>query len=96
MADIVLGDRLTFEFMSPITNELVEIVDFDYLPVTNIVEKDKAKDIISKDVIMVLLADNSVVLVSMETGKQFMWIDLDLSSLSEDDAIADIKPSVSA
>ena len=93
MADIVLGDRHTFEFISTITNEPVEILDYDTLAVPNFMEKIKGKDITSKEMIMALLADNSVVLVSMETGKPYLWVDLDLSQLSEDDEIVDFKPS---
>ena len=40
-----------------------------------------------------LLADNSVVVVYMESGKNFMWYELDLSSLDQDDTIVDLQPT---
>ena len=32
MAPILIGERETFEFISPITGNPVDIIDFDYLP----------------------------------------------------------------
>ena len=48
---------------------------------------------ISRDFLLVLLADNSVVMVSLETGKHLLWFDLDLSALDEDDEIVDLVPT---
>jgi len=79
MAKVQLGERKTFEFRSTVTDELVDIVDYIYLPINPIQEGSRGKDFQTKDLILVLLADNSVVLVSMESGKQFLWFDLDLS-----------------
>ena len=51
------------------------------------------KEVVSRDFMLVLLADNSAVMVSMETGKHLFWFDLDLSSLEADDEIVDLIPS---
>ena len=82
--------------MSPETGKFVDIIDYDFLPTVPIAEMVRNREISSKDVLMAHLADNSVVLTSIETGAIFMWFELDLSKLDEDDAIVDFQPTYSA
>ena len=98
MMPVMMGERLTFEFKSfgaEDEQQLLEIVDYDYLPTPTFVESIRGKDVQSTHVLMTLLSDNSVVLTSVETGQHLLWFELDLSSLDDDDKIADFKPSFS-
>ena len=45
MAPIMLGERQTFEFRSTLTGELLDIIDYDYLPVTTFSEQIKGKEV---------------------------------------------------
>lgn len=80
----MLGERLTFEYKSE-AGQPLDIVDYDYLPVSNFVELVGGRDVESSHVLMTLLSDNSVVISSIETGVHLLWFDLDLSSLDIDD-----------
>ena len=45
MAPVMLGERLTFEFRSQATGELLDILDYDYLPTPVYTEIVKGKDV---------------------------------------------------
>ena len=64
----MMGERLTFEFKSIGTDELLDIVDYDFLPTSSFIENIRGKEVQSSHVLMTLLSDNSVVLTSIETG----------------------------
>ena len=78
---VMMGERLTFEFKAfgaGDDGELLEIVDYDYLPAPAFIENIRGKDMQSSHVLMTLLSDNSVAFTSIETGQHFMWFELDL------------------
>lgn len=93
MANFKIGERQTFEFVDSASGETEEILDYIYVPVNSIKEIFNKREVTSRDLLLVLLADNSVVMVSLETGKHLLWFDLDLSALDVDDEIVDLVPT---
>ena len=91
MEKIVLGDRRTFEFHEGEDSPPIDIADYDYMPVPPFTETINGKESTCKEVLMTLLADNSVVLTSIDSGRHYLW--LDLAELAEGDEIVDLLPT---
>ena len=91
MEKIILGDRRSFEFHEGEDGPPIDIADYDYMPVPPFSESINGKESTCKEVLMTLLADNSVVLTSIDSGRHYLW--LDLAELSEGDQIVDLLPS---
>ena len=44
MAEVQVGERRTFKFKSTVTDELVDILDYIYIPIPSILEGPRGKD----------------------------------------------------
>ena len=93
MEKIILGDRRTFEFREGEGSPPIEISDYDYMSVPPFSEHINGKESVCKEVLMAILADNSVVLTSVDSGRHYLW--LDLAELAEGDQVVDLLPSSS-